>query len=88
MKIALIFCMMLFWLNNTGTEAACTNRKSADKQTCSLGITPKLQAYYLKKVKKEKLKCQQQVDCFKQAINNTLHFLGDDVLYSLIPCLK
>ncbi|WP_448701407.1 hypothetical protein ACFGVR_04390 [Mucilaginibacter sp. AW1-3] len=86
MRYALIFCMMLFSLNVAETPS--TDSKSISKQTCSLGLAPKLQAYCLKKIKKEKLRCRAQKNCFKQLFDNTLHFIGNDILSDLVPCLK
>jgi len=83
MKHALVFCMILFSLNGTGIDASLK-----DKQTCSSGIAPRLQAYCLKKVKKEKMRCQAQANYFKTAFNNSLRFIDSSILNSVLPCLK
>lgn len=78
---------MLCCLNNTAIETPCTNI-SANKKPCSLGLAPRLQGYYLKKVKKEKLQYRQQTSYFEQAVNNTLHFINNGLLTGLMPYLK
>jgi len=85
MRYALVFCMMLFTLNS---ETPPANNKSVDKQTCSLGNMPTLQAYCLKKTRKERMRCLQEKNCFKQAFDNTLHFIDINLLDKLMPCLK
>jgi len=88
MKYALVFCMILFPLNGTGIQTPDTRSVLNNKQTCSMGITPRLQAYYLKKEKKEKMHCSAQASCFKAAFNNSLRFIDSSILNSLMPCLK
>jgi len=83
MKHTLVFCMILFSLNGTGIDASLKY-----KQTCSMGIAPRLQAYCLKKAKKEKMRCNAQAGYFKMAFNNSLRFIDSGILNSLIPCLK
>lgn len=72
--------MMLFSLSGTGIDAGLK-----ENQTCSLGMAPRLQAYCLKKTKKEKLRCHAQANYFKAALNNSLHFINNDVLNNLMP---
>jgi hypothetical protein len=69
MKHALVFCMILFSLNGTGIDASLK-----DKQTCSMGIAPRLQAYCVKKTKKEKLRCQLRQTILKRLLT-TLYAL-------------
>lgn len=71
---------MLFSLNGTGIDAGLK-----EQPTCSLGIAPKLQAYCLKKAKKEKLRCDTQAGYLKAALHNSLHFIGNDILNKLMP---
>jgi len=87
MKHALVFCMMLFSLNGVGIQTPDPYRVN-DKQTCSTGIAPRLQAYCLKKAKKEKMRCKAQVGYFKAAFDNSLRFIDTSILNSLMPCLK
>jgi hypothetical protein len=78
MKKALVIGVVLLTISGTSI-------KSNNAQVCSLGVLPKLQAYCIKKAQKEKLRCDEYINPVKQAIDNSLHFIGHDILSKLVP---
>jgi hypothetical protein len=71
---AIVYLIMLTLSGPVKPDTKTTGNITAPI-VCSLGTLPGLQAYYLKKVKKEKLKYQQPTGTLMQAIENSFHFI-------------
>jgi len=76
MKPTAIVYLIIFTLSGPVKSDAKTAGNITAPIVCSLGTLPKLQAYYLKKMKKEKLKYQKPTGTLIQAIENSLHFIA------------
>ncbi len=87
MKNLAFVCIAMLVLNTTGLN---NDQKylNTPADTCSLDVKPRLQAYCLKKTRKEQFRYNAPSNTIVQAINNSLHFIGDGFLNQIIPLLK